>query len=164
MTEPTALPAPVRYASKARCAEFFGVTPSAVDGWIRRGCPVVTHGSQTSAYVLDLLAVARWRFDRDRPPPADPEAMMPTDRRAWYEGEARRRQLLDRAAELIPAADVERAIARAVALITAHLEGVPDRLAAIDLPPAVVQAVRADIAAHLGAMRDRLAHLGPTDA
>jgi phage terminase Nu1 subunit (DNA packaging protein) len=50
--------------SRRRLARIMGVTPPTVDGWVRRGCPVVARPSRETgyAYRFDTAAVVRWRM------------------------------------------------------------------------------------------------------
>lgn len=97
-------------ATKARVAEFFGVSIPAVDGWIRRGCPVLERGHKTSPYKFDLRAVAEWYYGGKSSidtSEIDPEKLPPKERKDWYEGEWKRRDLQVRDGELLPASEVE---------------------------------------------------------
>lgn len=156
----------LRKASKVDIAEFFEVTPAAVDGWIRRGCPVVQRGSQGVAWVLDLHEVARWRFlGETSSSDVDPETMTPAERKAWYEGESRRRELAEKARELIPVAEVEQAIATAYAAIAQGVRAIPDNLERRHgIDPAVAERVEEALHAEMDALADRLATLAPVTA
>lgn len=54
-----------RLLSRADTAHFFGVAPTTVDAWIRKGCPVVKAatgpGSGRNRWQLDSADVAEWR-------------------------------------------------------------------------------------------------------
>lgn len=50
------------------------------------------------------------------------------ERKAWYDGETKKRELQIRDLALIPAADVEQAIATAFASISQDLRAIPDNL------------------------------------
>lgn len=122
-------PSSIRLGSKSGCAEFFGVSLPTVESWVRRGMPTVQQGSRGVAWVIDLLAVAEWRFTgKAGDGEADPEEMAPSDRKAWYEGETKRRDLQVRDRELIPAGDVERVIATAFAALASDVWAIPDLL------------------------------------
>jgi phage terminase Nu1 subunit (DNA packaging protein) len=99
-----------RVATKVAVAEFFGVSPNAVEGWVRRGCPVMERGDLRKSYKFDLLKVAEWRFKPDQTGESsetDPEKLPPKERLDWYNGEKARRALQIQDGELLPAADVE---------------------------------------------------------
>lgn len=119
----------LRKANKAEVAEFFDVSIKAVDGWVRRGCPVVERGMVNKPWVFDLLAVAEWRIVGQRVDLAtDPDTLPPAERKAWYEGETKKRELQIKDKELIPAAEVEQAIAISFASIAQDLRAIPDNL------------------------------------
>lgn len=168
MPDPVALSAVPRQrkASKVDVAAFFEVTPAAVDGWIRRGCPVVQRGTQGVPWVMDLLEVARWRLVGETTGgDVDPESLSPAERKAWYEGEARRRELAEKARELIPAADVEQAVATAYAAIAQGVRAIPDNLERRHgIEPAVAERVEEALHAEMDALADRLAMLAPVAA
>lgn len=152
----------LRIATKRQCAEFFDVSIPAVDAWIRRGMPYIKAGSKTVPWEIDLLEVAKWRFTwRSSDGTADPDSMEPAMRKAWYEGETKKRNLQDRGRGLIPAAEVEADVAAVHAAIVADLQTIPDRLIRRGIP--------GDVAGHVGdalhdaveAMGDKLSNLAP---
>ena len=151
----------LRRLNKAATAEFFGVSVPALDGWIRRGCPVVKRGSRGEPYELDILAVAEWRFSRNAPGDlADPDTLSPTDRKAWYESEKTRRALQVADRELIPYAEVERVFATAWAVIAQTLLSLPDELERRHgVSGEVAAVVDGAIAVAMGDIADRLESL-----
>lgn len=151
-----------RMGSKAACAEFFGVSLPTVESWIRKGMPVVQRGAKGIAWAIDLCAAAEWRFAGPADSEVNPDDMAPTDRKAWYEGETKRRDLQIRDRELIPAGDVERVVSTAFAGIAAGLRAIPDLLErkygiAGDVAEKVAEAQDLE----LEALADRLAVLAP---
>ena len=119
----------LRSANKAEVAEFFDVSIKSVDGWVRRGCPVVERGRLNKPWIFDLLEVAEWRITgRQVDDDIDPDKLPPMERKAWYDGETKKRELQIRDLALIPAADVEQAIATAFASISQDLRAIPDNL------------------------------------
>ena len=153
----------LRSANKAQIAEFFDVSIKAVDGWIRRGCPVVKRGSRATPWVMDALAVAEWRFGgQSSSDDIDPDQMIPTDRKAWYESETKRRALQVADRELLNAADVEVAIATAFSAISQGLRSLPDNIERrTGCEPAVVAAIEEVIDAEMDALADKLMVLAP---
>lgn len=160
MTDPVALSGVgrLRRANKAEVAEFFDVSIKAVDGWVRRGCPVVERGRLNKPWVFDLLVVAEWRITGQRADAdLDPDTLPPSDRKAWYEGEAKKRELQIGAKELIPAADVEQTIATAFAAIAQDIRAVPDNLERRHgVSPEIAEKVEAALFEAMDAMADRL--------
>lgn len=152
-----------RCANKAGCAEFFDVSIPTVDAWIRRGMPVVQKGSKSVAWQIDLLAVAQWRFGAQTTGGSvDPESLEPMQRRAWYEGETKRRELQVRDSELIPAADVERVVATAFAALSSDIRAIPDNLERRHgIAGDVAEKVAAALDEAMQSTSERLAELAP---
>lgn len=153
----------LRQANKAQIAEFFDVSIKAVDGWIRRGCPVVKRGGRAIPWVMDALAVAEWRFSgQSSSDEVDPDQMIPTDRKAWYESETKRRALQVADRELIKAEEVEVAIATAFSAIAQGLRSLPDNIERrTGCDPTVVAAIEEVIDAEMDALADKLMLLAP---
>lgn len=154
----------VRYGNKAQTAEFFDVTIPTIDAWVRKGMPVVQRGAKTVAWVIDLCAAAQWRFGSQSSGSSevDPDDLEPIHRKAWYEGEAKKRELQIKDGELIPVAEVEKAVATAFSAIASDILAIPDHLERR-------YGVGADVAAQVGelladgmdALADRLSTLSP---
>lgn len=153
----------LRRANKAETAEFFEVSPNSIDAWVRRGCPAVERGGARKPWVFDLLDVARWRLvGESSGGEVDPESLNPGERKSWYEGEARRRELAEKARELIPVAEVEQAVATAYAAIAQGIRAIPDNLERRHgIDPAVAERVEEALHAEMDALADRLAQLAP---
>lgn len=149
---------PVRQANKAQLAEFFDVSVKAVDGWVRRGCPVVRRGGKSEPWVFDALAVAEWRYTREgKDSDIDPEQMAPQDRKAWYESEAKRRDLEERDRELLKASEVEEVLAVAWSGLSQDLQAIPDNLERrYGIAPDVAEMVERGIFEAMDAAADRL--------
>ncbi len=153
---------PARETNKAGLAEFFAVSLTTIDSWIRKGCPAVTRGSLSTPWVFDLLAVAEWRFSgrTDNDGELDPERLAPAERKAWYEGESRRRDLQERDRKLIPAIEVEQTAAAAVAVIDESMRHLQSRLAAmIDLPLDAITLVDGLLRSELNALEEQLSSI-----
>ncbi len=118
----------LRSANKAEAAEFFGVSLPTIDAWIRRGCPVVQRGAHGLPWILDLLEIAIWRYGSSEEEILDPDKMPPKERKDWYDGEKRRREIQTQDRELIPADEFDREYSRMIKLVAAGLETLPDRL------------------------------------
>ena len=121
----------LRRLNKSELAEFFGVSPQALDGWIRRGCPSVARGQPGKPWVFDALDVARWRFEGERigdDGQIDPETLSAQDRKAWYEGTLRRLELETARGELYQRDEVIRVITTTIAVFTEQMRALPDKL------------------------------------
>lgn len=161
--EPRAIGGGVRIANKAGCAEFFDVSMPTVDAWIRRGMPIVQKGGKGVSWQIDLLAAAQWRFGVQASGGSiDPESLEPMQRRAWYEGETKRRELQVRDRELIPAADVERVVATAFAALSSDIRAIPDNLERRHgVSGDVAEKVAAALDEAMQSTSERLAELAP---
>lgn len=119
----------VRCGNKADAAQFFGIALPTLDKWIRDGMPIVQRGHQGVSWVIDLAKAAEWRYsshlDDGR---IDPETLSPGERKLWYDGETRRRELQVRDRKLIEHDEVEETVATAFAAIAQTLLALPDNL------------------------------------
>ena len=153
----------IRRANKAQAAQFFDVSLPTVEKWMREGCPYVQRGGKGVGWVLDLLAMAEWRFSaRANGSEADPESMPAAERKQWYEGEQKRRDIQIRDRELIPAIEVEEAMATAFAAISQGLRSMPDNLERrLGIAPEITEAIEAQMDDEMQALADRLESLAP---
>ncbi|MBQ0719119.1 MAG: DUF1441 family protein [Gammaproteobacteria bacterium] len=120
---------PQRITNKAGAAEFFDVDPSTLDRWLRKGCPFVQKGSRGKSWKIDLNAVAEWHYGSDtQGGDVNPESLPPSERKAWFESEAKRRDLQVRDRELIAADEIEPAILTAFSQFAQNTQSVGDML------------------------------------
>ncbi|WP_373510381.1 DUF1441 family protein [Thiocapsa sp.] len=121
---------PLRLANKGQAAAWFGVSPQAMDGWIRRGCPAVTRAAPGVPWVFDLRALAEWRYGRQATPEgdADPDRMAPKERLDHFRALREQTKHQQEIGELIPAAEHEAGLASIVKPIAIGLESLPDLL------------------------------------
>jgi terminase small subunit / prophage DNA-packing protein len=118
-----------RKANKAEVAEFFSISMPVLEKWIREGMPVIQKGGRGIGWVIDLRAVAEWRYTaRLASGQIDPETLPPGERKQWYDGEAKRIDLAVSARELIRASELEEEIATAYASIAQTMLSLPDWL------------------------------------
>lgn len=128
VVERTHIP-PERTGNKADLANWFGVSLTTVDQWLRRGCPFLDRGERGKQWRFDFLAVAKWRYGApDAAPDDDPEKLAPKDRLDWYRGTRERTKHQQEIGELIPAAEYEAALSAALKTVAAGLESLPDLL------------------------------------
>lgn len=162
-SEPRAIGGGIRIANKAGCAEFFDVSMPTIDAWIRKGMPIVQKGGKGVSWQIDLLAAAQWRFGvQASGGSVDPESLEPMQRRAWYEGETKRRELQVRDRELIPAGDVERVVATAFAALSSDIRAIPDNLERRHgIAGDVAEKVAAALDEAMQSTSERLAELAP---
>jgi phage terminase Nu1 subunit (DNA packaging protein) len=130
-----------RIGNKADVANWFAVSLTTVDQWLRRGCPYLQRGERGKQWKFDLLAVAKWKYGAAEPDSdTDPEQLSPKDRLDWYRGTREKTKHMMEAGDLIPAAEYERALSTALKSVAMTLESLPDLLerdAAI--PPEAVE-------------------------
>lgn len=160
----TALPE-CRAANKAILSQFFDVSLPTIDSWVKKGMPVVQRGSRSVPWVFDLLECAQWRFGftPEGEDEINPETLPPTERKAWYDSEHKRRDLQERDRALIPASEVEQTIATAFSAISQGMRAIPDNLERrLGCGPETAEAVELIIEEEMNAMADRLASLSPT--
>ena len=127
-----------RYSNRAQTAEFFGVALTTIDSWLRQGCPVIEKRGKGKPTVLDLLAVAEWKFrleygigqgsDAEDKKALDPESMPSKERLDWYKGTKERVLLQAKCGELIPVYEYETALAKVLKILAVTLESLPDVL------------------------------------
>lgn len=92
----------------------------------------------------------------------DPDRLAPSHRRAWYDSEAKRRELQKTDRELIPAAEVAQVVSTAFASIASELRSIPDHLERRgDATPEQAERIAQAIDAAMEVLADRLASLGP---
>jgi len=113
-----------------------------------------------------LLDVATWRITGQRTDAdIDPDTLPPSERKAWYEGETRKRELQVRDRELIPAAEVEQVIATAFAAIAQDMRAIPDNLERrYGIAPDVAESVERGIFEAMDGIADRLSALSTVTA
>ena len=156
----------LREANKSEAAEFFDVAPKTIDSWVRRGAPVLHRGQgRLDPWKFDLLDVARWKFSGvSEGGEIDPDQLQPSERKAWFESENKRRDLQVRDRELIPASEVEQAVATAFAAISQGLRSLPDNIERrLGIAPEVTEAIESVLDDEMQALADRLESLAPTD-
>lgn len=156
----------IRAGNKADCAQFFGVTLPTVDKWLRDGMPYVQRGSHGVSWVIDLHAAAKWRYEARLPSgELDPETLPPAERKLWYDGEARRRELQQRDRHLIPDSEVEQTVATAFAAVAQSMLALPDQLERrAGLSPAQSETVQLAVHETLTELSERLATLATVEA
>jgi len=156
----------LRRCNRAEIAQLFDVSPQSVDGWIRRGCPVLERGGRGKQWVMDVIAVSEWRFGaRAGGGDVDPESLQPAERKQWYEGEHKRRELQVRDRELIPVAELEEAVITANAAVAQTLLSLPDNLERrAGLAPAQAEVIEQAIHEAMNDLADRMATLAPVGA
>ena len=147
-----------RKANKAEAAEFFSISMPTLEKWLREGMPVVQQGSRGVSWVLDLRAIAEWRYQARLPTgQIDPETLPPGERKQWYDGEAKRREMQVKDRELIEAAELEEDIGTAYASIAQTLLSLPDLLERrAGLPPEAAEQAEIVIHEAMTDLADRL--------
>ena len=155
----------MRRLNKSELAQVFEVSLSCVDGWIRRGCPHVHRGGLNRPWIFDAAHVIQWRYrSRNAAPIVDPDEMIPTDRKAWYESEVIRRRLIDRDAELYRAEEVQEVVKRTLQVIADSKRGMLQGIKSTGAGPEALRQAEIIIAAAIESLRDQLRNLVAVEA
>lgn len=120
-----------RLANKAEVAAWFDVSLPTIEAWIRRGCPVIRRGAKGISWQIDLMAAMRWRFfpeEEEEEGKFNPDDLPPKDRKDWYDGEKKKRDLQIQDKELYIAHEHDREVSRVFKAIATGLETLPDML------------------------------------
>lgn len=115
--------------NRGECAEFFGVTPPTVDGWVRAGCPV-KKGQRGIASEFNSAEVAAFLREKAREEGggttlADENQLK--RRKLAAEAERAELEVAKAKGEVAPVREFERAQAAAMAAIRTNLRNVPGR-------------------------------------
>jgi hypothetical protein len=122
-------PPQIRRANKSEAAEFFDISLPTLDRWIREGMPIFQRGTRGVSWIIDLMVVAKWKYSpMDTAGPLDPETLVPSERKIWYDGETSRRKLQERDRELIPQSEVEECVGTSFAAVAQALLSLSDTL------------------------------------
>jgi phage terminase Nu1 subunit (DNA packaging protein) len=167
---------PLRLANKGQAARWFDVSPQALDGWIRRGCPAVVRGSAGVPWRFDLRALAEWRYGRNATGTAtegdiDPDALDPKARLDWYRGTRERTRHQQEIGELIEAETFRTELSAVLKIVAATLEDLPDRLereaglpgAAVEVAIRVVDDLRERMFKRIVEVADQMSEPNPTE-
>lgn len=147
-----------RISNKATVANWFGVSLTTVDQWIRRGVPYLQRGERGKEWRFDLLAIARWKYGApDASPDEDPEKLSPKDRLDWYRGAREKTKHMQEVGELVPVVEFERVLSESYKTVAMTLESLPDLLerdagldgAAVDRVISVIDRLRESLYARL---------------
>ncbi|MCW8918957.1 MAG: DUF1441 family protein [Gammaproteobacteria bacterium] len=116
-----------RRANKAETAEFCGVSLPTINAWIAKGAPVLQKGSRGIPWVLDLWALAEWRFTGGAGGAVDEDVpQTPRERNDWYAAELKRLQFEKETGLLIAADDMRTTVAEALQPVMLGMETLTD--------------------------------------
>lgn len=118
--------------TKAKLSKLFGVSTTAVDGWIRRGCPLLESGGRNRAYRFNSADVHAWLVARAARPPDDGEVIsLEESRKRKLAAEARFAELDlgAREGELVEIATVAELAEQAFSTIRLRFLAVPSKVA-----------------------------------
>lgn len=118
--------------TRQEVADLFGVSHTTVDAWIKRGLPVSERGSRGKAWQINTAEVSAWLERRAK------ESVSGDDQAD--ERELKRRKLAAETAkvelelarvrgEVVPLAQLERALANTFAEVKTNIRSVPSRVA-----------------------------------
>lgn len=117
--------------TRQEVADLFGVSHTTVDAWIKRGMPVIQRGSRGKSWQINTAEVSAWLEQRAK------ESVSGDDQAD--ERELKRRKLAAETAkvelelarvrgEVVPLAQLERALANVFAEVKTNLRSVPSRV------------------------------------
>jgi len=89
--------------SQREVSDFFGVSRSAVKGWLEEGAP---RKKQGKAWQYDLAGIARWRIERAQQHATSAAVSEWRDRSQEYNAKLKELDLLQRQGELMPTAEI----------------------------------------------------------
>lgn len=115
-----------RRVNKAEAAEFFGVSLPTINAWISKGAPVLQKGARGIPWVLDVLAIAEWRFTGGTGTVEEEIPQTPKDRKDWYDSELRRLEYEQKTGVLVAADDMRTTVAEALKPVMLGLETLTD--------------------------------------
>lgn len=117
--------------NRGEIAEFFGVTPPTVDGWVRAGCPCASRGQRGVPSSFNSADVANWLRLKARDEGSGTVAADEAElkRRKLAAETATAELVLAKARELVaPLDQVERMVSRAFAEVRAGMRNIPSRV------------------------------------
>ena len=125
---------------------------------MRDGMPYLQRGAPRVPWQIDLHAAAKWRYEARLPSgQIDPETLPPAERKLWYDGETRRRELQVRDRALIPESEVEQTVATAFSAVAQSMLALPDQLERrAGLTPTQSEIVQAAVHETLTELSERL--------
>jgi len=90
-------------SSQREVSDFFGVSRSAVKGWLEEGAP---RKKQGKSWVYDLSAIARWKIERAQTVATSQAVSEWRDRSQEYNAKLKQLELQQKQGELMPTAQV----------------------------------------------------------
>lgn len=123
-----------RVVSRAELSEFLAVDLTTVDGWIRRGCPMIERGGRGRAHSFNLAHVVGWLRDTARSSSAEGAAAISLDearqRKTAAEAELAELELGHARGELVQIDTVAELLEATLSTVRLRLLGVPAKVAA----------------------------------
>ncbi len=158
---------PGKVVNKRELAEFFGVSPQSIDGWLSRGCPVLERGAPLVGYKFDTAAVAEWRAEQRvaeaiaEAKPQNPEDAF--ERKTAAEASLAELKLARELGQLVTLEDVERVWSNLVAMCRARMLAIPSKVASLALSAGSIDEARAVLESALHEALNELAANGVTE-
>ena len=118
--------------TRQEIADLFGVSHTTVDAWIKRGMPVSQRGSRGKAWQINTAEVSAWLEQRAKESAAggDQADERELKRRKLAAETAKVELELSRAqGEVVPLAQLERALSNTFAEVKTNIRSVPSRVA-----------------------------------
>jgi len=117
-----------RLTNKAGVAEWFQVSVKAVDGWVRKGCPVREEGARNRAWEFDLREVSRWLDTPAQKAESGGDFQAERTRLTREQADKLEIENRTRRGELYEACEYDKATAHVFKMIASTLETLPDVL------------------------------------
>lgn len=117
-----------KIVNKRELAQILGVSERTLTEWQREGLPMVVNSGRGAANQYDTAAVIQWRVAREV---NGAEKESQKDRLDRLRGDQIERQMAVESRELIPAAEIEPALAQFISDAVALITGIPDKYAPI---------------------------------
>lgn len=117
--------------NRGEVAEFFGVTPPTVDGWVRAGCPIVSKGQRGVSSQFNTAEVANWLRMKAREEGSGTALADESElkrRKLSAETAMAELELAKARGQVAPLDQVERMVSRAFAEVRAGLRNIPSRV------------------------------------
>lgn len=161
------MPKSGKTVNKRELAEFFGVSPQAVDGWLSRGCPYIEKGKALHGYKFDTAAVAEWRSEQrareaiGQNAPDDPTNAEDRIKRA--DASLKELKLARELGQLVTVEDVQKVWVRIVGTCRTRLLGIPAKITQLVFGAEDVDSARSILEAEIHEALNELADSGAGD-
>lgn len=117
------------HTNKRELANILGVTEETLTQWQKQGMPIVKAGKGRGGSVYDTVAVLAWKSARDQSDQPITDFETERTRKVKLEADKLALEVAEKRGDLIPAEQVESAVADMVAAFRARILSIPSKLA-----------------------------------